>query len=94
MKNISQPTEEKVCEECGLRRKEWKGNNGRGIDSRGILACCQGCCEGAGCTCKETGVRRVVVAKLDEAEATALEKMGRKIRKWRRGLTKLADKKA
>ena len=90
MRTIAQPTEDMICEECGLRRADWTGNDGRGIETRGVLACCAGCCEGVGCTCKETGVRRVVVAmNPEENQRTYVKKMGRQIKNWKSEIQKL-----
>jgi hypothetical protein len=92
MRNIAQPTEEVVCEECGLRRAEWTGNSGRGIEARGVLACCAGCCEGIGCTCKETGVRRVVVANIDANKKAYVKKMDSRMKEWQSEIKKLEKK--
>lgn len=82
-RNMSQPTEEVICEECGLRRAEWTGNNGHGVEAHGVLACCMGCCEGVGCTCKETGVRRVVVVNNEQKKNAYVKKMDRQMKDWR-----------
>ena len=81
-RNMAQPTEETVCEECGLRRTEWTGNNGHGVEAHGVLACCMGCCEGIGCTCKETGVRRVVVVNNEQKKNAYVKKMDRQMKDW------------
>lgn len=96
MRTMAQPaTDERICEECGIRQTDWKGNNGRGIQAHGVLACCAGCGEGIGCTCKETGVRRVVVVNTEENKKAYVKKMDRQIHDWQgkiKGLEKRAKK--
>ena len=92
MKNLAQPKEEVICEECGLRRAEWTGNDGRGVEAHGVLACCMGCCEGIGCTCKETGVRRVVVVNNEEKKNTYVKKMGRQLKDWQSRIDELESR--
>ena len=87
-RNMAQPTEDVVCEECGLRRTEWTGNGGHGVEAHGVLACCMGCCEGIGCTCKETGVRRVVVVNNEQKKNAYVKKLGRQLHDWQ---TRISD---
>lgn len=41
---------ERTCAECGMPRREWKGNGGRGVRCVDEWFCCQGCVGGL-CTC-------------------------------------------
>jgi TolA-binding protein len=92
MINMAQATDELICEECGLRRQEWKGNNGRGVSARGVLACCVGCSEGLGCSCKETGVRRVVVVNQEDNKKQYVGKMDRQMKEWQKRIEQLESR--
>jgi hypothetical protein len=41
-------TEQPKCPGCGMVKNEWPGE---GYSHEGETYCCQGCAEGAGCTC-------------------------------------------
>jgi hypothetical protein len=41
-----------TCARCGLPRSAWQGSDGNGYTLDGETYCCQGCAEGAGCTCE------------------------------------------
>ena len=42
---------EKTCPKCGMTEKQWKGNNGQGVNKDNQTYCCNGCAENTGCTC-------------------------------------------
>jgi hypothetical protein len=71
-----------ICEECGLEKNRWKSNNGKGFERHGEAFCCQGCFLGIGCTCVETGVRRVVVVGGSAPAPVTKAKVGRQVRAW------------
>ena len=45
-------TPEQTCPGCGLARRDWKGDGGRGVERSGQTYCCEGCASGAGCNCR------------------------------------------
>lgn len=71
-----------ICEECGIPESEWKANNGEGYARHNVRYCCQGCFLGIGCSCKETGVRRVVVVNQQQNKTAYVKKMDRQVKEW------------
>jgi hypothetical protein len=40
-----------ICDGCGMKRSEWKGNSGHGYVKDGLTYCCKGCAEETTCSC-------------------------------------------
>ena len=51
--NSDEETVKEICPNCGMEKEEWS-NDSEGYDHRGETFCCEGCAEGAGCTCNST----------------------------------------
>jgi len=42
--------QEQTCNECGMPRREWRGNGGKGVRQDGASFCCESCPTGI-CMC-------------------------------------------
>jgi hypothetical protein len=43
---------QQTCPRCGMAKQQWKGNSGQGVQAGGQTYCCNGCAQGAACTCQ------------------------------------------
>jgi hypothetical protein len=68
VKKISDDSEDEywqsACPTCGLPEDQWMGDGGRGFEQGGELYCCEGCAEGAGCTCSVIPPSKTIKRKI------------------------------